>query len=385
MLIGIDASRALLSQRTGTENYSLHLIRALLRLDSGHRFRLYLRQRPPDDLWPASANAELQVIPWARLWTHLRLSWEMARRPPDLLFVPAHVLPLLHPRRSVVTVHDLGYLHYPEAHPFFDRLYLDLSTRYHCRAAAHIIAVSQATKDDLVRCYRADPRRITVIHSAHAAGLFRPADPAAQRAVRERYVLHAPYLLYLGTLQPRKNLARLLEAFAKTPRRLSPEAQPEGSGGLPEGVQPLLVIAGKKGWLYEPLFQQVERLGLSGRVVFTGYVPEEDLPPLLSGALALVLPSLYEGFGLPLLEAMACGTPVICSNASALPEIAGDAALLIDPLDAADLAEGMARLVEDEELRRRLVARGLERAAQFSWERCARETLAVLEEVAAHG
>jgi glycosyltransferase involved in cell wall biosynthesis len=378
MLIGIDASRALLAQRTGTENYSLYLIRALLCLDSSHRFRLYLRQRPPGGLLPVPGNAELQVMPWARLWTHLRLSWEMARRPPDLLFVPAHVLPLLHPRHSVVTVHDLGYLYYPQAHPFLDRLYLDLSTRYHCRAAAHIIAVSQATKDDLVRHYRADPRRITVVHSAHDAGLFRPADPAAQRAVRERYGLHAPYLLYLGTLQPRKNLARLLEAFAQ----LHPLPGPPPERGRESPLS--LVIAGKKGWLYEPLFQQVKRLGLGGRVIFTGYVPQEDLPPLLSGALGLVLPSLYEGFGLPLLEAMACGTPVICANVSALPEIAGDAALLIDPLDVTDLAESMARLVEDEGLRRRLTARGLERAGQFSWDRCARETLAVLEKVAAH-
>jgi glycosyltransferase involved in cell wall biosynthesis len=370
MLIGVDASRAILPQRTGTENYSLYLIQALSRVGPGHRYRLYTREMPPPGLLPSSANVEVRSMPWPRLWTHGRLSWEMLWHPPDLLFVPAHVLPLIHPPSSVVTVHDLGYLYYPQAHPPFQRWYLDCSTRYHCRVAAHIIADCQVTKDDLIRHYRAVPERITVIYAAYDAERYRPADSTARTSARARYGLEGPYLLYVGTLQPRKNLSRLLEAFAR----------------LRETREELtLVIVGKKGWLYEPLFRQVRELGLETSVFFTGYIPEDDLPLLLSGATAFVLPALYEGFGLPVLEAMACGTPVVCSNVASLPEVAGDAALLADPLDVEDLAEAMMRIVEDTALRRELVARGLERVRTFSWERCARQTLEVLEKVGQSG
>ena len=174
-------------------------------------------------------------------------------------------------------------------------------------------------------------------------------------------------MLYVGTLQPRKNLARVIEAFARA------AAAPAFAG-----LQ--LVLAGKKGWLYDDLFAQVERMGLAGRVLFPGYVDDADLPALLSGALAFVFPSLYEGFGIPVLEAGACGVPVITSNTSSLPEVAGDAALLVDPHDVDAIAEAMTRLVTDEALRAELSRRGLANVQRFSWEKCARETLAVLLE-----
>jgi glycosyltransferase involved in cell wall biosynthesis len=367
MLIGIDASRAATRERTGTENYSLQLIRHLLALESGHRYRLYFNRPPTVELFPMRADLELRVMPFPRLWTHVRLSWEMARQPPDMLFVPAHVLPMVHPRSSVVTVHDLGYLHYPGAHPLLDRLYLDLSTRYNARAARRVIAVSQATQDDLVQYYGLEPDKITVVYSGWDERMRPVEDEGTIERVKARYGIRGEYVLYMGTLQPRKNLGRLLEAVA----RLRKEAQ--------RGKAPGLVIAGRKGWLYDPIFQQVERLGLESEVVFPGYVPQDDLPALLSGARLFVFPSLYEGFGLPVLEAMACGTPVVCSNVSSLPEVAGDAALLVDPLDVKGMAEAMNRLVQDEGLRTELVERGYRQVRQFSWERCARETLAVLE------
>jgi len=192
-------------------------------------------------------------------------------------------------------------------------------------------------------------------------------DEATIEGVKARYHIRGEYVLYVGTLQPRKNLGRLLEAVAL----LRKEAR--------RGEAPSLIIAGRKGWLYDPVFQQVERLGLEGEVVFPGYVPQEDLPALLSGARLFVFPSLYEGFGLPVLEAMACGTPVVCSNVSSLPEVAGDAALLVDPLDVEGMAEAMNRLLQDEGLRAELVERGYRQVRRFSWERCARATLAVLE------
>ena len=381
MLIGIDASRAATWKRTGTENYSLNLIRHLLALESGHRYRLYFNRLPTIEpcgaivapcaatvaLFPLTADLELRVMPFPRLWTHLRLSWEMARQPPDVLFVPAHVLPLVHPHPSVVTVHDLGYLYYPRAHRLLDRLYLDLSTRYNARAASRIIAISQATKDDLVQHYGTEPDKITVIHSGCDETMQPVEDEAIVERVKARYGIPGDYVLHVGTLQPRKNLGRLLEAYALARKQAK------------RGETPCLVIAGSKGWLYDQIFQKVKRLGLEAEVIFPGYVSQDDLPALLSGARLFVFPSLYEGFGLPVLEAMACGTPVLCSNVSSLPEVAGDAALLVDPLDVKSMAEAMNRLLQDEGLRSQLVERGYRRVRQFSWERCARETLAVLE------
>jgi glycosyltransferase involved in cell wall biosynthesis len=365
MLIGIDASRAVASQPTGTENYSRRLIQALLALKGPHRFCLYFRNLPPAGTFP---GAEHRVIPFPRLWTHARLSWEMARRPPDVLFVPAHVLPLVHPRASVVTVHDLGYLHFPEAHPWRQRLYLDLSTRWNARVAAHILADSEATKADLVAHCSTPPDKISVAYPGREEALAPVHDPGAIEEVKARFGIDGDYFLYLGTLQPRKNLARIIAAFAG----LAPGTR---------GQKTLLVLAGKRGWLYDDLFAQVRRLGLEGRVLFPGYVPAEDKATLLSGALAFLFPSLYEGFGLPVLEAQACGCPVIASTTSSLPEVAGDAALLVDPRDTAAIAGAMRRITADFALREGLVERGLANVRRFSWRSCARSVLDAVEQV----
>ena len=386
MLIGIDASRVSAARRTGTETYSLHLIRALVAAAPGQRFRLYTNAAPPAGwIWPGSlpAHVALRAMPFPRLWTHIRLSAEMLARPPDVLFVPAHVLPLIHPRRSVVTVHDLGYLAYPEAHRPADRRYLDWSTRWSATQAAAVLADSAATKADLVAAYGILPGKIHVIHLGRDETLARVADPDQIAAVCHKYSIAAPtagagYLLYVGTLQPRKNLARVIEAFACLV-------------GSPAGADLQLVLAGGKGWLFEQmrLPTLVERLGLAGRVLFSGYVADADLPALLSGARAFVFPSLHEGFGIPVLEAGACGVPVITSNTSSLPEVAGDpaagpegaAALLVDPHDVEAIADAMHRVLTDGALRTELIRRGHENLKRFSWEKCARETLAVLLEV----
>lgn len=368
MLVGIDASRSTVAQRTGTERYSLHLIRHLLQLRPGWRFRLYFNAPPSPGLIPDLAHCERRVIPFPRLWTHLRLSGEMLTRPPDLLFVPSHVLPLIHPRRSIVTVHDLGYRRYPEAHTAAQRFYLDWSTRYHARAAAHLLADSQATRDDLVRFYGADPARITVVYPG-VDPLMCPVREADQiDAVKRKYRIDQAYILYVGTLQPRKNLLRLVEAF----HALCPAAH---------GLQ--LVLAGKKGWLYEDILAQAQATGAQGRVILTGFVDDADLPALYSGASLFVMPSLYEGFCFPVLEAMACETPVACSGTSSLPEVAGHAALTFDPSNVESIAGAMLCALQDEAVRSRLVLDGRERVRLFTWERCARQTLSVLERVAA--
>jgi glycosyltransferase involved in cell wall biosynthesis len=375
MLVGIDASRTTSVRRTGTENYSLHLTRELLAVGQSHRFRLYFHQPPPVGLF--LGDVERRVIPFPRLWTHIRLSWEMVVDPPDLLFVPAHVLPLAHPRRSVVTIHDLGYHYYPQAHTLSQNVYLRWSTRHNARAATRIVADSRATCRDLVRYYRTPREKIVVVYPGLDETLEPVLDPAAIAAACARYRLIGPYLLYVGTLHPRKNLVRLVRAFASLVRS-SPGAHGEAEG-VPANLQ--LVLAGQRGWLYDDIFSEVRRLGLTERVTLTGYLPDDDLPALLSGALAFVFPSLYEGFGLPVLEAMACGAPVVCSNASSLPEVAGDAALLVEPLDVQAWAAALLRIVTEEGLRRELVARGFRQAQRFSWQRCAQEIMQVLEDV----
>lgn len=373
MLIGIDASRATVARRTGTENYALNLIRSLLDLWGGMtsrpHIRLYFREPPPTGLFPVGDDVEQRVIPCPRLWTHLRLAWEMRRCPPDLLFVPAHVLPPIRPPRTLVTVHDLGYRHFPQAHRFLDRLYLDLSTRWNARAATCVLADSEATKADLVREYGTPADKIHVVYPGRDEALRRVEDPEAIAAAKAKYGIAAGYTLYVGTLQPRKNLTRLVEAFILL-----------NSQFAIRNLQ--LVIAGRKGWLYDEIFARVKALGLTDKVVFTGYVTDADLPALMSGACLFAFPSLYEGFGFPVLEAMSCGLPVVCANTSSLPEVAGDAALLIDPLDTTALAAAMARLLTDESLRATLVARGYAQVQRFSWQRAAQEVMAIIEEIA---
>ena len=363
MNIGVDASRAARGLRTGTENYSLHVIRELVGLDSPHQFTLYFNQPPESGLFPALPNVRQRAIPFLRLWTHIRLASEMLRQPPDVLFVPSHVLPLVHPP-AVATIHDLGYRYFPEAHTQRARLYLEWGTRHNARASRLIVADSRATRDDLMRFYGVPEGKIRVAYPGVRPDLTPVRDPGLVKATLDRYGISSPYALYVGTLQPRKNLARLIEAFARV-------------------LEPCrLVLAGKKGWLYSDVLRRAESLGICHRVVFTGYVPDEDLPALLSGASLFAFPSLYEGFGLPVLEAMACGVPVVCSDVSSLPEVAGDAALLVPPTDTEALAAAMNRVLADEELRRTLIQRGLERARLFTWRRCAQEILKTLEEAA---
>ena len=362
MIIGIDASRATLAKQTGTETYAHRVIAEMVKLaDAEHRVRLYTHQPPPQN-WFASPFVETRVIPFPRLWTHIRLSAEISQHPPDVLFVPAHVLPLHCPVPAVVTVHDLGYHHFPEAHTSFQRWYLRFTTRRHTRTARHIIADSGATKTDLIRFYNADPHAISVVHLGLDDDLQPVKNPTP---ILQKYGIRGNYLLYLGTLQPRKNLVRLLDAFQRV------------SKNHPNVT---LVLAGGKGWLFDKIQTQIENLNLGKRVILPGFIPQADKAALLSGATAYLFPSLYEGFGLPVLEAMACGTPVLTANTSSLPEVAGDAALFVSPTDTTAIAEGISALLTDSALRENLVRKGFARAKQFSWQKTGAEIWEILKE-----
>lgn len=363
--IGIDASRVDAGHRTGTEQYSAQLLEALGTLDHRNMYTLYVNSRVRPNL-TLPPNFRARLIPFPRLWTHARLSVEMLGSAPDVLFVPAHVVPLAHPR-TVVTIHDLGYRAFPEAHPRRTRQYLDWSTRWSASVARRIIAPSEATARDLVAAYATPRERVTVIpHGYHPR--FRPLPPEVVASGLARLGISQPYLLFVGTLQPRKNLARTLAAFEHL---------------VASGAPHRLVLVGQRGWLADPLFAAITRPAAPARdrVHLTGYLADEDVPIVYNGAAALAFPSLHEGFGLPALEALACGTPVLTSNSSSLPEVVGDAALLVDPLDTAALAAGLARLIGDEALRAELRERGLARARQFTWRRTAEQTLEILEEV----
>ena len=365
MLIGIDASRTVTDQRTGTEAYALFLIRALLSLTAGqgHQLRLYFNQAPSDKQFHEFSHVEHCILPFPRLWTQVRLAAELRRRSPDVFFTPAHVIPFTYRRNSVATVHDLGYHYFPAAHTRRQRSYLKLSTRSNGRLSQRVIADSQATKADLVRFYNIIADKIDVIYP----GVDRALQPVLEKkileSVQRKYAISGPYLLFIGTLQPRKNLIRLVRAYAES------------------GLTHLLVLAGKLGWHAKSILDEIAGLNptIRQRIIMPGFVEDENKASLISGASALLYPSLYEGFGFPLLEGQACGTPVLAANSSSLPEIAGGAALLVDPRDGGALTTALRRIVDDEHLRRDLERKGLINAKRFTWERTAFGVLQTLE------
>ncbi|MDP2671086.1 MAG: glycosyltransferase family 1 protein [bacterium] len=364
MKIGIDASRISIDEKSGTENYSLNLIKALAKIDSKNHYQLYFNHDPKFFELPET-NFASKIIPARKFWTQGRLAAELVLNPVDLLFVPAHTIPILRRPglKTVVTIHDLGAEYLAAYHKFPDRIYLNWSTAFVANYASHIIAVSEATKKDLVREFKVKEERISVVYEGVDRNFFKKSQPEQVDQVRKKYGLKKPYFLFVGTIQPRKNLFNLIQAFS--------EARVEAD----------LVIAGKPGWLFKEIYEAPKKFGIEEKVKFLGFTPTEDLPALYSGALSFVFPSLYEGFGLPLLEAMACACPVLTSNQSSLPEVVGRAGLLVNPRSSKEIAQAIEKLFKDKHLRESLSQKGQERTQNFSWEKTARETLAVLEKV----
>ncbi|MBK8047957.1 MAG: glycosyltransferase family 4 protein [Anaerolineales bacterium] len=276
---------------------------------------------------------------------------------PVLYHATEHLLPCL-TAPTVLTVHDLIFERYPEHHTQKNRIFLRLAMPRFVAAATAIIAVSNHTRQDLIRLYGVPESKITVIYEGVETG-FRPAPPASLAQVKERYSPNRPYLLMVGTLEPRKNHITALRALARLKT---------------EGFPHQLVVAGGKGWLFEPIQAQIEQLGLTGDVVLAGYVPASDLPALYTGAACVLAPSLYEGFGFPVLEAMACAAPVVCSNVSSLPEVAGGAALLVPPTDDEMLAHAVRLVLTQPALATTMREQGRRQAARFNWKRTAAET-----------
>lgn len=401
MVIGIDASRANLNHKTGTEWYSFHLIKNLAQIDRENTYWLYIHKPPLPELAAAvkdNPNFHFKLLEWPfySFWTLGRLTLEMLWRRPDVLFVPAHVLPLITPRKTVNTIHDIAFVREKNLYrsakiktdwrgfrPLINFLvrtvtlgryrsesvdYLYWSTAYALKHARKIIAVSEFTRRDILDHYQeASPDKIAVVHNGFNDALYRPdLDPRQTEEVLARYDLVKPYLLYVGRLEKKKNTPMLIDAFA-----LMRENHPELS-------ELRLVLVGDAGFGFDDVKYEIEQFNLNARVIMPGWIAEEDMPHIFAGARAFVFPSRHEGFGIPVLQALGAGVPAVISDLEVLREVAGDCALYFNPHDRNSLAEALARIALDEDLRARLGACGQSRAAGFSWEKCARETLDVL-------
>lgn len=359
MVIGIEAERANNPVKTGVEHYAKQLILHLAEIDRQNRYVLYLRTRPEAWFSELPENFRVKVIPFPLFWTQLRVSWEMLFYPVDVLFIPASALPLIHPKKSVVTIHDLAWLYFPETFTRFNRNFLKWSTRFAVARASGIIAVSEATKKDLLKEYKVEPRKVAVVHHGYEAE--RTAYSVERLEGRQK--LPEKFVLFLSTLQPRKNLERLIDAFAEL-KKENPE--------LPHK----LVVAGRPGWKYGGILEKIN--AHKDAAVYLNHVSDDDRLSIMSKADLLVLPSLYEGFGMQILEAFAAGVPVAASNVSSLPEVAGEAAAYFDPLRTDEIKNAIKSVLLDRSFSDRLKEAGRRRLEHFSWEKCARETLAIL-------
>jgi glycosyltransferase involved in cell wall biosynthesis len=357
-------------RQAGVSRYTEHLLRWLPTVAPDDQFVVFASRSATDggreDRFPPSLSWALSRFPTER--PEVRIAWEqtvgpiaLQRQRVDLVHGPVNISPLLVRSPSVVTVHDLAFLVYPEQYPGAKQRYLNLMTSLSVRRAKRIIAVSDSTRADIVRYYGVHPERVVVVPNGVDPDFAPVSDPDRLKALRERHRLPEHFILFVGTLQPRKNLVGLLRAYAR----------------VKDEVAWPLVVVGAPGWLYESVFHEAHWLGIADRIIFAGYAEPDALPLWYSAATVFVYPSLYEGFGLPLLEAMACGTPVITSATSSLPEVAGDAAICVNPTDVAALASALERLIQQPALHAELRERGLARAREFSWERTARETAEV--------
>lgn len=375
--IGINAQKLSTSQSyhaAGSSRYVTSLLRELRRLQPPEHIVAYVADRElPSDLTP-TATFEIRTPSWPTRRASLRIAWEQLQFPRQLrhdgitvLHGAVNALPVGWRGSSVVTILDLTFLLMPHAFNRANSAYLRWMARFCARRADRIITISESTRRDVVRLLGVDPERVVRVYCG-VDERIRPAENRAEvEAFRAEHDLGEGYILYLGTIEPRKNLVRLIDAYAEVVRR--------GTTNLP------LVLAGGRGWDYDSVFRRAVQTGLGDRIRFVGYVPEPEMSLWYNAADLFVYVSEYEGFGLPPLEALASGTPVIASNCSSLPEVMDEAGLLVDPTDTAAIADAMQRVLEDSRLRSRLAAGGPKQAGRFTWARTAEETLAVYRSV----
>ncbi len=370
MLIGIDASRANQEKKTGVGWYAYHLLQELKKITPDNvRVVLYTDKPLRGELAVLPANWSEKVLHWPlqRLWTQIRLSWEMFINPPDILFIPAHVFPIIHPHKTVMTVHDVAALRFSSSYNRFERWYSVWSAKFAVKNLWKVIVPSEFVKKELSSDFRfKDLHKVEVIYHGYDKR-YELNDKKIEdiKQILDNYSIYQPYLLSVGRLEEKKNTVNIIKAFEKV--RLQ----------LPD-IKFSLVLVGEPGYGYEKVKQAIENSQFENDIIIPGWVSEADLPYLFAGAELFVFPSLYEGFGLPVLQAFVSRVPVVASKGGSLPEIGGEAGLYVDPASVEELSTVILQLLKNQELKNKQIEKGLERIKNFSWEKSARETWRLL-------
>lgn len=371
MKIWIDGYEANVPQRLGSSRVAFNLLKALEKIDRKNDYTILLPNEKMEDMPSERPGWRYKYLKPNRFKTWLAIPWALytARQKPDLFFSPTHYGPGFSPVKRVITIFDLSFLRFPSYFKPRDLWQLKLWTKISVMNANHIVTISQSSQEDIHNFYGVDKKNITIAYPGYDSETFKPvADKTKTDEILRKYGIEGEYAIYMGTIQPRKNLIRLIEAFKNI-----------------ENLK--LVIVGKtkglgrQGWMFEEILAKPKELGIEDKVVFTGFVPDEELPYLLSGAKVFTWPSLWEGFGIPVIEAMACGTPTIVSNVSSLPEIAGDAGISVDPYSVEQIERAIRTVAFDHRFRTKKSKEGLKQAEKFSWENMAKTVLRVFEEV----
>ena len=373
MVIGIDGNEANVAVKVGIGEYSFELLRQFKEFSISNsqfskniQFIIYLKDQPRPEMPKESPNWQYTRVKPRKLWTQIGLPFHLFSRlkKPDVFFTPSHYAPRYAPMPTAISIMDVSYIYYPELFHKNDLFQLTHWTKYSARNAKKIFTISEFSKNAIIKVYKKKPEDVIVTYP----GIREEKDTKTmtKSELLKKYDISSNYILFVGTLQPRKNIARLIEAFASVKGKASSVKDLE------------LVVVGKKGWLYEEILAAPEKFGIKDSVKFLDFVPTEDLPSLYEHALCYVLPSLYEGFGLPVLEAMKYGCPVITSNVSSLPEAGGDAAEYVNPEDVQDIAGKIEKVLGSEKLRKEMREKGYKHIKKFSWEKAAKETVDVL-------
>jgi glycosyltransferase involved in cell wall biosynthesis len=364
MKIGIDASRAFLKQRTGIEEYSYQVIKHLCKELQKEEVFLYVRRKQKID-FKLPKNWKMKTVKFPYLWTQLGLSLELLFHPVDVLFVPAHVIPIIHPKNTIVTMHGLEYEFFPEGYSFWERLYMRASIKMSCRWAKKIIAVSKNTKKDLLELYKVPEKKIKVVYEG--VDLVQSSKLKVQ-SCSSKLKIDKPYLLFIGRLEKRKNIDGILDAYKILKEKYE--------------IPHALVLAGASGYGYEIIKLKIKNyLKIQNsklKIIEPGYIDETLKWQLMSNADAFLFPTFYEGFGLPILEAQSLGVPVITSNVSSLPEVGGESVFYADPHEPEIIADTIFRLISDQNVKDDIIKKGNENVKRFSWEKCSDEIAKLL-------
>ncbi len=370
MKIWIDGIEANVLQRLGSGQVAFELLKNLYVIDQKNSYTILLSEPPLADL-PASRDGwEYKIIRPNRLRTQIGLPLALlfSKDKPDVFFSPTHYGPAFSKVKQVISIFDLAFIDFPEMFQKSDLWKLKNWTKSSVKRASKVITISESTKSQIVDEYKLPRSKVIVAYPGHST-LYHPIDDKKKiEEMMKKYGINSQYILFIGTIQPRKNLLRLIESF----RSLK---------NIKLVVVGKITGEGKQGWKYEEILKKPKEMGIEDRVIFTGFVPDEDLPFLMNGAHAFILPSLWEGFGIPVVDAMACGTPVIVSNTSSLPEVVGDAGLFVDPKSIDHIEQALRLITTDKKLWLKKSKQGLEQAKKFSWGKMARQVLKVLEEV----